>query len=356
MRTSQEKNLKRFEILMNLKKLSEHLGLSPTTVSRALGGYPEVSAKTRARVTEAAAQLNYNPSSKARALATGRTLTIGHVLPNRNKEELVSPIAGDFIGGMTERCAEYGYKLSLTIAKPDQEEQTFRQLKAEGAVDGVVLQFPRENDARIALMKEIDLPFVMHGRVTNASQPYSWLDVNNTRAFHRATSFLLDLGHRRIGLINGDESVDFAVRRRIGYESALKEAGVPFDSSVMTNGQMTEENGHASVQNMLAYEEPPTAFVLSSIMQAIGARRAIQEAGLQMGKDISVVAYDDDLSYLSNRQDIPIFTAVRSSIREAGQHVAAMLINQVEAQTGALDSRLLEADLVVGSSTGPAPS
>jgi len=350
-----EEILKRFESQMNLKELSEHLGLSPTTVSRALGGYSEVSAKTRARVSEAASRFNYNPSSKARALATGRSLTIGHVLSNRNKEELVSPIAADFLGGMTERCADFGYSLSLTIAQPDREEQAFRKLKAEGAVDGVVLQLPRQNDTRIALMHEIGMPFIMHGRVTT-EQPYSWLDVNNTRAFHRATTFLIDLGHRRIGLINGDEHVDFAVRRRAGYESALTEAGIPLVPAFITSGKMTEENGHADVRNMLMQTNPPTAFVSSSIMQAIGARRAIQEAGLQMGKDISVVAYDDDLSYLSNRQDIPVFTAVRSSVREAGQHVAAMLIRQVEAQAGSFESELLEAELVVGASTGPAPS
>ena len=340
---------------MDLKELSEYLGLSPTTVSRALGGYPEVSAKTRARVTEAATRLNYNPSSKARALATGRSLTIGHILSNRNKEELVSPISGDFLGGMAERCADFGYSLSLTIAQPEQEEQTFRKIKAEGAIDGIVLQLPRKDDPRIALMHEIGIPFIMHGRVTT-DLPYSWLDVNNTRAFHRATAFLMDLGHRRIGLVNGDEGVDFAVRRRAGYEMALKEGSAPLVPEFMTSGQMTEENGHAAVQKMLTHTNRPTAFVLSSIMQAIGARRAIQEAGLQMGKDISVVAYDDDLSYLSNRQDIPVFTAVRSSVREAGQHVAAMLINQVEAQTGSLCSKLLEAELVVGASTGPAPS
>ncbi len=341
---------------MNLKEFSSRIGLSQTTVSRALGGYPEVSAKTRARVAEAAVRLNYMPDKKARALATGRSFTIGHVLSSQNKEELVSPITGDFIGGMTECCADFGYSLTLMIAQPDHEEQTFRKLRAEGAVDGVVLQLPRQDDPRIALMHEIGMPFIMHGRVADADLPYSWLDVNNSRAFQRATSFLLDLGHRRIGIINGDESVNFAVRRRSGYETALTEAGISLTPSFMSSGQMTEENGHEAVRNMLMRKERPTAFVVSSIMQAIGARRAIQEAGLQLGKDISVVAYDDDLSYLSNRQDIPLFTAVRSSVREAGRLVATMLIRQVESSTNPFENELLEAELVVGASTGVAIS
>lgn len=341
---------------MNLKELSSHLGLSPTTVSRALGGYPEVSQKTRARVAEAAARFNYVPNKRARALAMGRSFTIGHILSDQNKEELSNPISGDFIGGMTEKCAEFGYSLSLTIAPRDSEERTFRKMKADGVVDGVVLQLPRKNDSRISLMHEIGLPFVMHGRASENEEPYSWVDVNNLRAFERATEFLLDLGHQRIALVNGDEKVDFAVRRRAGYERAMSGAQLTPAPELMTRGPMTVENGFASVQAMLDSAQPPTALVLSSITQALGAQRAIQQAGLVMGRDVSLVAYDDDLSYLSNRQDVPIFTAMRSSVRDAGRRVAAMLIRQVEGGDMAIDEDLLEAELVVGASTGAAPT
>ncbi|WP_341368106.1 substrate-binding domain-containing protein [Yoonia sp. BS5-3] len=340
---------------MKLRELSTHLGLSPTTVSRALAGYPEVSAKTRARVEAAAAQHGYQPDKRARALATGRSFAIGHILSSHHKEELVNPISGDFIGGITERSADFGYSLSLTIVKPDQETTTFRKMKSEGAVDGIVLQLPRKNDSRIALMQEIGMPFVMHGRATGIVAPYPWVDVNNTRAFHRATTFLIDLGHRHIALINGDETVDYAVRRRAGYHTALSAADIAMDTAMMTSGPMTEENGHAAVSMMLKNAVPPTALVVSSITQAIGARRAIQEAGLVMGRDISIVAYDDDLSYLGNRQEVPVFTAVRSSVREAGKTIAEMLIHQIESPQGEIRDRLLEAELVVGTSTGPAP-
>lgn len=340
---------------MNLKELSARLGLSPTTVSRALGGYPEVNAETRARVTEAAARYNYRPNKRAQALATGRSFNLGHVLSTQNKEELVNPIFGDFIGGLTERSATSGYSLSLTITEADQEEATFRKLKAEGSVDGIVLQSPRSNDNRIALLNDIGLPFIVHGRASDIAHPYAWVDVNNRRAFERATSFLLDLGHRRIALINGDERMDFAVRRRIGYEVTLEKAGLWPDSALMQNGPMTEENGHAATARMLTLPDAPTAFVVSSITLAIGARRAIQEAGLVMGRDVSVVAYDDDLSYLSNRQDVPVFTAVRSSVRYAGQRVADMLIAEINEPSSSPRQELLEAELVVGTSTGPIP-
>jgi len=339
---------------MNLKELSSRLGLSPTTVSRALGGYPEVSDETRARVAEAAAQFNYRPNKRARALATGKSYTLGHVVSMSNKDELVNPIFGDFIAGITETCSESGYSLSLTPSRSDEQEATFRKLQSEGSVDGIILQSPRTNDPRIAFLRQIGLPFVVHGRATDVEEPYSWVDVNNRRAFARATSFLLDLGHRRIGVINGEETMDFAARRRAGFIEALDSASVVPDPKLMFSGHMTQDNGHAAARDMLALPDRPTALVVASIISAIGARRAIAEAGLVMGQDVSLIAYDDDLSYLSNRATVPEFTAVRSSVRLAGTELATMLIDQVDGQYAGPQTVLLEAELVVGRSTGPA--
>ena len=341
---------------MTLKELSAQLGLSPTTVSRALGGYPEVNEETRKRVADAALRFNYRPNMRARALATGRAFSIGHVLSASNKDQLVNPIFGDFIAGVTETCARHSYAVSLSLAAPGAEEATYRKLNSEGSVDGIVLQAPLMNDSRIALLREIGLPFVVHGRASEVAEPYSWVDVNNTRAFQRATDFLLDLGHRRIGLVNGDEAMDFAHRRRLGYQQALSARGLTPDQRHLSRGEMTEMNGYVAVRDMLAQPDPPTAFLMASVISAIGARRAIHEAGQALGRDVSLIAHDDDLSYLSNRQDVPVFTALRSSVRVAGQLISEMLIDQIDNPDSNEKHELLEAELVVGTSTGPAPS
>jgi LacI family transcriptional regulator len=338
---------------MNLKELSARLELSPTTVSRALGGYPEVSAETRERVAEAAIKFNYQPNKRARALATGRSFNIGHVLSSSNKDQLVNPIFGDFVAGVTETSGALGYSLSLTVTDSENEASVFRRLKSEGAVDGIVLQAPLMDDQRIALLREIGMPFVVHGRATHVTTPYAWVDVNNKRAFERATSFLLDLGHARIGFVNGVETMDFAYRRRAGFEAGLAAAGITPDPVYMWSGEMTEANGYDAVRQMLALPQPPTAFLMSSVISAIGARRAVQDAGMTLGREVSLIAHDDDLSYLSNRQTIPMFTAVRSSVREAGRQIARILVGQIGNPDGVPEQKLLEAELVVGTSTGP---
>jgi LacI family transcriptional regulator len=338
---------------VNLKELSEILGLSQTTVSRALNGYPEVSEATRLRVQQIARENNYSPNARARGLATGRASAIGHVIPIGLRHEMVNPIFGDFISGVGEVYAREGFDLIMSVVSGDEEMNAYRNLSARSSVDGVVLHAPLMNDPRIPLLRNLEMPFVVHGRASNEEHPYAWLDVNNTSAFRRATDFLLDLGHTRIALINGLETMDFAYRRREGYMSALSERGITFDPSLMRADEMTEDFGYHSAKEMLARDVAPSSFLAASMICAFGIRRAIEERGLKMGADVSVVTFDDDLSYLANGQNVPIFTACRSSVRTAGVRLAEMLLRQINNPDAPHETELLEAELIAGQSTGP---
>jgi LacI family transcriptional regulator len=341
---------------MKLKQLAETLGLSQTTVSRALNGYPDVSEGTRRRVVEAARRHNYRPDARARSLATGRAMAIGHVITTSTRHEMVNPVFADFIAGAGETYARAGYSMVLSVVSDDDEARVYRELASTRRVDGIIVHGPRTADPRVALLRDLDLPFVVHGRVSDEAEPYSWLDVNNRRAFFRATEFLLDLGHRRIALVNGLEGMDFAMRRRDGYLGALAERGIEADPALMTSDEMTEHYGYRAARRMLALDAPPTAFLVASLISAIGVRRAVEERGLVMGRDVSIVTHDDELSYFSDPDAVPVFTATRSSVREAGRLAAEMLIDIVQEADPAPRQRLLEAVLTVGQSTGPAPA
>lgn len=340
---------------MNLKQLSEHLKLSQTTVSRALNGYPEVSEATRRRVMQAARDLHYSPNARAKSLATGRTQAIGHVLPISSQHEMVNPVFGDFILGAGQTYAKEGYEVVMALVGDRDEEAAYRNIRLRGSVDGVIVHGPRMKDPRIPLLIELGLPFIVHGRASQIKTPYSWLDTNNQRAFHRATAFLLDLGHRRIGLVNGQEFMDFAFRRREGYCAALTERGIAPDPALMRSGEMTEINGYRSARAMLDGAKPPTAFLVASMIGAIGVRRAIEESGLTMGRDISVITHDDDLGYLRNGHEVPIFTATRSPVRAAGTKAAEMLLQLIRDPRRRPLTHMMEAELIIGASTGPAP-
>jgi LacI family transcriptional regulator len=340
---------------MNLKELAQRLGLSPTTVSRALNGYPEVNEATRERVAAAAKEHNYHPNTRAIRLATGRAMAVGHVIPIATRHEIVNPVFADFIAGAGETYSRNDYDMVLSVVPDEEEAQSYRAMKVKGNVDGVIVHSPRENDPRIPLLGEIGLPFVVHGRATGSTAPYSWLDVNNRRAFLRATQYLLDLGHRRIALVNGLEYMDFAIRRRRGYVEALAAHGIPPDPALMSSDEMSEVAGFRAAQAMLALAGAPTAFLASSMISGMGVRRAIEGAGLTLGRDVSLILFDDDLSYMKNGDAMPIFTAMRSSVRVAGRLVAEMLLDRIANPDQPPVEQLLEAELVEGMSTGPVP-
>jgi LacI family transcriptional regulator len=123
----------------------------------------------------------------------------------------------------------------------------------------------------------------------------------------------------------------------------------------MRSGEMTEIYGYKAACELLDHSDPPTAILCSSIIVAFGVRRAVQDLGLVVGRDISIVTHDDDICYLRNGDDVPIFTATRASVRSAGEVLAEGLIEHIESGSSEPFHHLHEAELIVGSSTGPAP-
>jgi LacI family transcriptional regulator len=339
---------------MNLKQLAKHLNLSQTTVSRALNGYPEVNAETRRRVDEAARRVGYRPNPHAMRLATGRSHAIGHVLPS-DRMLLIDPHFSDFIAGAGDVYSANGFDVMLHVGGSEDEQTVYRRYAQSGAVDGVVVMGPRLNDWRIELLTELELPFIVHGRVGDAEDGYAWLDIDNRGAFRQATKLLTDLGHRRIGLINGNEAFTFATHRRQGYEDSLRAVGIGPDPSIMTSDAMTEENGYRQTKRLLASENRPSALLFSSMLFISGAMRAAHELGLHIGSDISLIAHDDGLPFLNAEGLVPSLTTVRSSIRAAGSRVAELLIEMINNPDGEQPHELWNVDLIVRGSTGPAP-
>ena len=336
---------------MNLKELAKHLNLSPTTVSRALNGYPEVGAETKRRVSDEARRLCYQPNPHARRLATGRSHAIGHVFPT-DRSLMIDPLFSDFVAGAADVYSAHGFEVMLHAGGTEDELSVYRRYAQGGAVDGVVVLGPRVNDPRIALLNSLKLPFIVHGRLDEHEDGYAWLDIDNRGAFQKATKLLTDLGHRRIGLINGAEDMTFALHRKQGYESALSSKDIHIDPLITSSGPMTEENGYRQSKRILQLANRPTALLLSSMLLVSGAMRAINEMGLQIGKDISLIAHDDGLPFLNADGLVPSLTTTRSSIRSAGSRVAELLLSIITDAEIEQPHELWSVDLIVRGSTG----
>ena len=339
---------------MKLKELAERLGLSQTTVSRALNGYPEVREATRQRVVEAARRFNYRPNASARRLATGRAGAIGAVLPT-DQRMFLDPHYMEFLAGLGERLATDDLDIVLTPTATGDEFASYRRIAAGTRLDAVVLSEPTLNDPRVPLLAELGLPFILHGR-TNTDTPHAWLDIDNEGAFHHATNHLLDLGHTRIAFINADNRLTYAFNRERGYQSALAARGIDVGPRLISNGLMTDDAGFTAAERFLGESPRPTAFLVSSMMLALGAFRAIRAAGLELGKDVSMIAHDDVFPFLNADRMVPPMSTTRSPIRVAGNRIGELAIEILKGRAPKTIHELWPTDLIIRGSTGPAPA
>lgn len=340
---------------MKLKELADALGLSQTTVSRALNGYPEVNEDTRSRVVEAARRFHYRPNASARRLATGRVGAIGAVL-HAHRSQLIDPHYVEFLAGVGERLAEDEIDIVLSPTKTEGEETpSYRRMATGKRVDALILSSPPIEDERVKLLAGLGMPFILHGRTIN--QPgHAWLDIDNESAFRQATKYLLDLGHTRIGLINGYTSYTYAEHRDRGYRRELAARGVPVDERLIAEALMTDDNGYRLMERFLTEKPRPTAILVSSMMMALGCFRAIRAAGLELGKDVSLIAHDDVFPFLNADRMYPTLTTTRSSIRAAGTRVAELVLEMLRGRDAETIHELWPVDLIIRGSTGPVPA
>ena len=341
----------------SLKELAEYLGLSQTTVSRGLSDYPEVTERTKNRIREAAKRLNYAPSSSAQKLVHGKSLTIGHVI-RLSDHMTLNPFYADFIAGAGEVYSKAGYDMLISMATPEKEMQNYRDLANSQKVDGFILSEPVPDDPRIHLLQELNIPFALHGRshgVKNPPQDYNWLDVNNKGGFEVATTYLIEQGHRDIAFINGLEIFDFATRRKSAFIETMNKYSAPIRPEWCFSGDMSEQAGFEAAKTLFEMNETPTAILCSSVLLAMGIQRALNLYGKSLGKDISLICWDDCLSGFDKSIDMPQFTSMRSSIYEAGASIAELLLDKIANPNSAISTQLLEAELVIGQSTGKGP-
>ena len=340
---------------MNLKQLSAMLQLSQTTVSRALNGYPEVNEETRRRVMDAAKRHGYRPNPSARRLATGKSGMIGHVIPT-GAAVVIDFHFVEFLSGLGDYARSHDMDLVLSPADADDEETTYRRIAANKQVDAVYVSSPRAADPRVALLHKLGMPFLVHGRTEGFDFDYPFMDIDNEGAFHEAARLLIQLGHRRIALINGDERETFAIHRERGMRRALAANELVLRPEVRHAVAMTEENGYRAARRILDQPDRPTGILCSSLIMSLGVVRAMHDLGLTMPRDVSLIAHDDVFPWLKPQNfSVPLATT-RSSIRSAGARVAERLASRISGIETGPRGEVWPVDLVVRGSIAGAPT
>ena len=311
---------------VTIKDVAAELGLSITTISRALNGYSDVGEKTRKRVSETAQKLGYRPNRNAQRLVTRRTHTIAWVQSD-NDRKFVDPHFVEVMAGVLRGARAGNYDVVLTSETPDREMAVYDRYVNDNSVDGFIVDLPREGDPRIAYLLAMGRPFVVHGRDAS-SAGYGWVDIDNYGNFYRLTRLLVANGHRHIAFINGDAHYTYALYREQGVCDALKDLGLGAETvRVLNSLHPMGDAGFKLTQEALS-DARITALLYSSTLMAVEGHAAVARRGA--GRKIAIATMDDELHYIDLSSFSDQFTFVRSSLRHAGGALIAELIRQCE--------------------------
>ena len=331
---------------MNLEEIAKLSGVSRSTVSRVINDDPNVSDVTREKVMQVVRQANYTPNAAARGLAAGRTRVLGLVIPTGVAALFTDPYFPILIQGVSSACNAREFSVMLWLVEQEYERRMLRQIMHSGLVDGVIVSSLLMNDTLVQALADGNLPFMLIGRHPTDSR-VSYVDADNHGGAREAVTHLLRLGRRRVATITGPVNMIAGSDRLAGYQSALRDRGIVFDPSLMAEGDFTESGGYRAMHNLLIHH-PDAVFAASDIM-AMGAMRAIREAGLRVPEDIAIVGFDDVPQAV---QTDPVLTTVRQPIHRLGSTAVNGLIDLIEHSGSSPRRILLPIELVVRASCG----
>ncbi len=326
---------------VTIKEVASQLGVSASTISRALARPELLSTETRERVLEAVDRLGYQPNLVARALRLQETRLIYVVIPT------LSPFFLEVFRGVERGARETGYAALVGhTGRNVQREQLFLDQVASYRGDGVILVTSSDPAALLARRKRMPPVVAALEEIEGLAAPA--VRVDHRKGAVDATNHLLALGHRRVAYIGGPEGQVIAGHRREGFHLAMNQAGLDPDGYPYLAVDYAVELGEQAMESLLTLHPPPTAVFAGNDEIAIGAIRAIKRVGLQVGRDISVIGFDDQR--LASLYEPPL-TTIRVPTEELGYRAILMMVDQLQGRSTEEDI-VLPTSLVIRSTTG----
>ena len=304
---------------LTLEDIGRLAGVSRSTVSRVVNHSESVRPDVRQRVLDVIDKTGYTPHAAARSLVSGRTGLIGLVIANRVHRLFEDPYFSRLIQGISSACNRSGTSLILFLLQHESEEEGLYPKVAEpGLLDGLILTATRMQDPLLAKMAQGDLPIVVVGRPD--VEGVSYVDVDNHGGGHDVATYLFGLGYRRIGLIGAPTDTTAGLDRLNGFVEGLAACGVVLHPELRADGDYSEMSGHQAMQRILP-RRPEAVFAASDIM-AVGALRALRDAGLNVPDDIALAGFD---GMSASEKSDPQLTTVRQDVYGAGQRAVDVL-------------------------------
>ncbi len=310
---------------VTLKQVAVQAGVSYQTVSKVLNKQAQVSKETKERILEAVQTLGYHPNSIARNMRLQQSCLIGYSWAPAPPDQ-VNPILDQLLQSMAQAAETAGYHLLCFPHHFDQETVTaYRDLIDTNRVDGFVISSVEYDDPRVTFLQERGFPFVAFGR-SNPELSFPFVDIDGAAGMQMVVEHLVRLGHRHIAALAWPKDSRVGQNRMDGYLSGLAANGISVSPGLILRCEGNFQGGLEATSRLLELPviQRPTAIMAFNDVMAIGAIRAAQERGLQVGVDLAITGFDDTpmVQYLT-----PTLTSVRQPIWEVGQQVISILLS-----------------------------
>lgn len=308
---------------VSLKDLAAELGVSISTVSRALKDSPEVSSQMRERIQSLARQRHYRPNPFAMSLLKNSPRIIGILVP-----DLVAHFYASIISGISDLARRHGYSVIITSSyeQYELELQCIDDL-LNIRVEGIIACLSQETTdvAHFDALRLQNLPLVFFDRVC-LCDAFPSVVADNRKSACEATLHLLSGGSRRIGFLGGSNHLEIVRQRKHGYLEALRQSRLPIEKELVVCGKMTYEEGREAARRLLSLPQRPDAILAMNDTLAFAAMKEIKQQGLRIPQDVALVGYTDELH--SNYVE-PSLTAVTHQTYRMGEVACQLLLRQL---------------------------
>lgn len=333
-----------------IKDIAKALGISSSTVSRALKDHPNVSPETKKAVLDLADELNYQPNSIALSLRRSKSNTIGVIIP-----EIVHFFFSTVISGIEDIAYSAGYSVIVAQSNESYDREVMDTYAlSKNRVDGILISMSREttNYDHFETIHRRGLPMVFFDRVCETIN-CSKVIVDDFDGAFQVTQHLIQQGYKRIAHLAGPESLILSKQRMDGYKKALKENHMPFDESIILRGGASDslDLAYELTSRLLNSPNPPDALFAINDRAALGAMKAVKEKGLRIPEDFAIAGFSNwEFTAMTD----PAITTVDQPGFKMGQEAARLLIREIEADEDDVitpETRILKTDLIIRGST-----
>lgn len=326
--------------MSNIREVAKLAGVSVATVSRTLSHPEKVSQASIDKVMAAIEATNYRPNMLARNFRSTRAYSIVVLVP-----EISSPFTSLVIRSIEHHAQNRGYSVLLGDTQDSTErEQSYIDLVRTHLADGVIQLRPHSDNYPV--QRDPEFPYI--NLCGTESTPGQCIRIDNVAASKAMVRYLMELGHRKIGLITGLKGNPHTIDRLRGYREALEESGLKYDESLIAAGEYSIWSGVKAAEKLCELDELPTAIVCMNDEMAIGALQSFKAFGLRIPEDISVTGFDN-IDY-SSFCDPPL-TTIAQPADDMGRLAVDSLIKLIEGEDLGREEHILDYEFIIRKST-----